>query len=88
MSTEPPVAPAAARRGRWRRLAALAAGNLAVLLVLLVAAEFVYRWLYPNLRSSVRTFPAQHQNRTNWARADPELGWVFSGTAYHTFLRP
>jgi hypothetical protein len=62
--------------------------NLAVLAVLLVAAEFAYRWLYPEMRAAVRTFAGQHANRTNWARPDPDLGWVFSGSGYRTFLRP
>ena len=88
MSSEPTVEPGAPRRRRWRRFAVLALGNLVVLAVLLVGAEFVYRWLYPDLRASIRTFPGQHQNRTNWARSDPDLGWVFSGSGYHTFLRP
>ena len=78
------------RHGRWRRIAVVALGNLAVLGILLVAAEFTFRWLRPDLRYYGRTFPDRHdnENRTNWARLDPDLGWVYNGADSRTFLNP
>jgi hypothetical protein len=71
------------------RYAAILTVNLVLVAVMLVAAEFTYRWIFRGRQSfHTRSYPGQLGNRViTWARIDRDLGWVFSGRNLQTFRR-
>lgn len=72
-----------------RRYATLLYFNLLLLGVLLLLSEGIYRGLFPNRQICTRTYLGQNENREiSWARADQDLGWIFSGVNMHTFSNP
>jgi hypothetical protein len=65
--------------------------NVLLLGALLLVSEVLYRTyhFFPAEMLSTRTFPGEGAGRVarQWARQDPELGWVFSGN-YRAFVNP
>ena len=70
-----------------KRVAALVAINVAA--VVLVVGLFGIGLRVSGDRFYTRTQPgARENNQVTWARVDPDLGWVFSGTNTRTFRNP
>lgn len=60
--------------------------NLGLILVVGIVFEIGYRLSNPNATFYSRTYPGQMQDSAaNWARPDPDLGWVAKGVGPTTF---